>query len=73
MMLVGPHIEFNDDSRADDRHLGICVGNLVFDVTAFMLVHPGGASIIEAFAGKQCDWQVGYTIFLESTFALWTC
>ncbi|KZP22788.1 cytochrome b5 [Athelia psychrophila] len=35
----------------------ICINDLVFDVTAFMAVHPGGRAIVESFAGKQCDWQ----------------
>ncbi len=36
----------------------IVIKDKVYDVSQFMLLeHPGGRDVIEAFAGKQCDWQ----------------
>lgn len=37
---------------------GIVIDNRVYDVTTFMEIHPGGPSMFEQFAGKQCTWQV---------------
>lgn len=39
----------------------LVIKDKVYDVTSFMLLeHPGGKEVIEAFAGKQCDWQFEY-------------
>lgn len=36
----------------------LVIKDKVYDVSEFMLLeHPGGKDVIEAFAGKQCDWQ----------------
>lgn len=44
------------DTAVSDTWL--VIGNKVYDVTTFMMLeHPGGKDVIEAFAGKQCDWQ----------------
>lgn len=48
-------------SSKSDGSIWIAIGSDVYDVTSFMHIdHPGGADVIEAFAGKQCDWQFEY-------------
>ena len=37
---------------------GIVVDDVVLHCTNFRKRHPGGASIIEGFAGKDCSWQI---------------
>lgn len=45
----------------DNGGVWIVIKEKVFDVTDFMkLEHPGGIDVIDAFAGKQCDWQFDY-------------
>ena len=39
-------------------HTGIVVDGIVYDATDFLGKHPGGSTIIEGFAGRDCSWQV---------------
>ena len=44
----------NEPTRQD---WWIVVDNIVYDVTDFILEHPGGEQVIMSFLGEDCSWQ----------------
>jgi cytochrome b involved in lipid metabolism len=45
-------------SKSHTDGAGIVIEDRVYDVTAFRDIHPGGPTMFDQFAGKQCTWQV---------------
>jgi hypothetical protein len=39
------------------QRVWIVVDNIVYDCTEFADMHPGGYTVIQSFAGKDCSWQ----------------
>jgi len=35
----------------------IVIDKIVYDCTTFVKEHPGGETVVKAFAGEDCSWQ----------------
>ncbi len=48
-------LTYRGDCSLELLNLGIVIDDIVYDCTTFVTQHPGGASVVRSFAGKDCS------------------